>query len=123
MDVKISPGWKKALSNEFKKEYFLGIVELLKNEITSKQVIYPAGPLIFNAFNTTDLKDVKVVIIGQDPYHGPNQAHGLSFSVQKASSLPLRWSIFTRKLKLTLVSRCLAIMETLPNGPNKEFCC
>lgn len=88
MDVKISPGWKKALSSEFKKDYFLGIVALLRNEIESKQVIYPSGPLIFNAFNTTDLKDVKVVIIGQDPYHGPNQAHGLSFSVQKGIKPP-----------------------------------
>jgi len=88
MDVKISPGWKKALSSEFKKDYFLGIVALLKNEIESKQVIYPSGSLIFNAFNTTDLKDVKVVIIGQDPYHGPNQAHGLSFSVQKGIKPP-----------------------------------
>ena len=88
MDVKISAGWKKALSNEFNKDYFLGIVELLKNEMESKQVIYPPGPLIFNAFNTTDLKDVKVVIIGQDPYHGPNQAHGLSFSVQKGIPFP-----------------------------------
>jgi uracil-DNA glycosylase len=88
MDVKISAGWKKALSNEFKKDYFLGIVDLLKIEIESKQVIYPPGPLIFNAFNNTDLKDVKVVIIGQDPYHGPNQAHGLSFSVQKGIKPP-----------------------------------
>ena len=88
MDVKISAGWKKALSNEFKKDYFLGIASLLKNEIESKQVIYPPGSLIFNAFNTTDLKDVKVVIIGQDPYHGPNQAHGLSFSVQKGIKPP-----------------------------------
>ena len=88
MDVKISAGWKKALSNEFKKDYFLGIVELLKNEIESKQVIYPPGPVIFNAFNTTDLKDVKVVIIGQDPYHGPGQAHGLSFSVPKGIPHP-----------------------------------
>jgi len=88
MDVKISPGWKKALSGEFKKDYFLGIVALLKNEIESKQVIYPPGPLIFNAFNTTDIEDVKVVIIGQDPYHGPNQAHGLSFSVQKGIKPP-----------------------------------
>ena len=88
MDVKISKGWKKALSGEFKKDYFLGIVELLKTEIESKQVIYPPGPLIFNAFNTTDLEEVKVVIIGQDPYHGPNQAHGLSFSVQKGIKPP-----------------------------------
>lgn len=88
MDVKISPGWKKALSAEFKKDYFLGIVELLKNVIESKQVIYPPGPLMFNAFNSTDLKNVKVVIIGQDPYHGANQAHGLSFSVQKGIKPP-----------------------------------
>lgn len=112
MDVKISAGWKKALSNEFKKNYFLGIVELLKNEIESKQVIFPPGPLIFNAFNSTDLEDVKVVIIGQDPYHGPNQAHGLSFSVQKGIKPPPLWSIFTRKLNQTSASKCPETTET-----------
>ena len=88
MDVKIAPGWKKSLENEFKEGYFIDLVDFLKNEKLSKQLVYPPGPLIFNAFNQTDLDNVKVVIIGQDPYHGPNQAHGLSFSVQKGIPAP-----------------------------------
>ena len=88
MDVKISSKWKKSLENEFKEAYFHDLVEFLKTEKSSKQVVYPPGPMIFNAFNLTDLDQVKVVIIGQDPYHGPNQAHGLSFSVQKGIPAP-----------------------------------
>ena len=88
MDVKIAPGWKNVLSQEFNKEYFKNITEQLKIEKQSKQVIYPPGSLIFNAFNTTDFEKVKVVILGQDPYHGAGQAHGLSFSVQKGIKPP-----------------------------------
>lgn len=88
MEVKIASEWKKSLENEFKEPYFHDLVEFLKDEKSSKQVVYPPGPLIFNAFNLTDLDQVKVVIIGQDPYHGPNQAHGLSFSVQKGILAP-----------------------------------
>lgn len=88
MDVKIAKGWKNVLSQEFSKEYFLRIVEHIKLEKQSQVTIYPPGPLIFNAFNATDFDQVKVVIIGQDPYHGPHQAHGLSFSVQKGIKPP-----------------------------------
>ena len=88
MDVKISTGWKKALGEEFEKEYFHRIVELLHTEKLSNQVIYPPGSLIFNAFNLTDFNDVKVVILGQDPYHGEAQAHGLAFSVPKGIKPP-----------------------------------
>lgn len=88
MDVQIAPGWKKVLIDEFNKEYFKRITEQLKLEKQSKTVIYPPGSLIFNAFNTTDFEKVKVVIIGQDPYHGPGQAHGLSFSVQAGVKPP-----------------------------------
>ena len=88
MDVKIAQGWKNVLLSEFSKEYFKNITELLKTEKQSKQVIYPPGSLIFNAFNTTDFDKVKVIIIGQDPYHGPGQAHGLSFSVQQGIKPP-----------------------------------
>ena len=88
MDVKISLGWKELLKDEFKKEYFLRIVDLLKTERESNQKIYPPGPLIFNAFNTSELQKIKVIILGQDPYHGAGQAHGLSFSVQKGIKPP-----------------------------------
>lgn len=88
MDVKIAPGWKNVLWEEFNKEYFNTITDQLKTEKQSKHIIYPPGSLIFNAFNTTDFEKVKVVIIGQDPYHGAGQAHGLSFSVQKGIKPP-----------------------------------
>jgi uracil-DNA glycosylase len=88
MNVKINPEWKENLENEFKKDYFKCIVELLRNEKESKNQIYPSGSLIFNAFNLTDFNKVKVVILGQDPYHGKGEAHGLSFSVQKGIKLP-----------------------------------
>ena len=88
MDVQIAKGWKEMLSEEFQKDYFKRITEQLKIEIQSRVRIYPPGPMIFNAFNTTDFNEVKVVIIGQDPYHGPGQAHGLSFSVQPGVKPP-----------------------------------
>lgn len=74
--------WKALLEDEFKKPYFKQIVEHLKTERSQGKTIYPAGGNIFHAFDATPFGNVKVVILGQDPYHGPNQAHGLSFSVQ-----------------------------------------
>ncbi len=81
MDVQIHPSWKEVLKNEFKKTYFQQIVTFLKTENAQGKVIYPPGKLIFNAFNQTTFDQVRVVIIGQDPYHGEGQAMGLSFSV------------------------------------------
>ena len=81
MDVKMEDSWKQILGSEFSKTYFQQIVTFLKVERAQNKMIYPPGQLIFNAFNTTPFHKVKVVIIGQDPYHGPGQAHGLSFSV------------------------------------------
>ncbi len=81
MDIKIESSWNEVLKNEFTKPYFLKIVTFLKIEKNADRVIYPPGPLIFNAFNHTPFNKVKVVILGQDPYHNPGQAHGLSFSV------------------------------------------
>lgn len=81
MNVSMEKGWKEALAKEFEKPFFLQVVAHLRTEKATKEVIYPPGPLIFNAFNTTPFAEVKVVILGQDPYHGPGQAHGLSFSV------------------------------------------
>lgn len=87
-DVQIAPDWKAALADEFSKPYFNGIVEVLKEEKKAGKTIYPPGPLIFNAFACTPLDKVRVVILGQDPYHGPHQAHGLSFSVQRGIAPP-----------------------------------
>jgi uracil-DNA glycosylase len=88
MDVKIEDSWKKVLKQEFIKSYFMQITTFLKTEKMTGKTIYPPGGLIFNAFNTTPFDKIKVVILGQDPYHGPGQAHGLSFSVQKGVSPP-----------------------------------
>ena len=87
VDVQIEQSWKEALQNEFQKEYFRNLISTLKEEKKSFTV-YPPGNEIFNAFNTTPLKDVKVVILGQDPYHGHGQAHGFSFSVKDGIRQP-----------------------------------
>lgn len=81
MDVKIEEGWKNVLKNEFSKPYFQNAVTVIKTEKAQGKTIYPPGPLIFNAFDKTPFDTVKVVLLGQDPYHGYGQAHGLSFSV------------------------------------------
>ena len=81
MNVQIEDSWKEELKDEFTKPYFLKITEHLKKEKQEGKVIYPPGKLIFNAFGHTPFDNVKVVILGQDPYHNPGQAHGLSFSV------------------------------------------
>ena len=82
MDVQIEASWKEKLKDEFEKPYFENIVNHLKTEKQLRKIIYPPGPMIFNAFNSTPFDKVKVLILGQDPYHGPGQAHGLCFSVQ-----------------------------------------
>lgn len=79
--------WNELLKDEFSKDYYLSLREFLKNEYTTK-IIYPDKYDIFNALHYTSYKDVKVVILGQDPYHGPNQAHGLSFSVSSGVKIP-----------------------------------
>lgn len=81
MDVKMEESWKHVLKNEFSKSYFLEAVTFIKTEKALNKTIYPPGQFIFNAFNHTPFDNVKVVILGQDPYHGKGQAHGLSFSV------------------------------------------
>lgn len=88
MDVKIEESWKRALAPEFEKPYFAKLAANLHKEKRSGAVIYPPGPLIFNAFNLTPLDRVKVVILGQDPYHNPGQAEGLSFSVPHGVPAP-----------------------------------
>ena len=87
MDVKIEPTWHSRLKDEFNKEYFVKLTEFVKDEYRQK-IIYPPGSLIFNAFNLCPFDKVKAVIIGQDPYHGPGQAHGLCFSVREGVGFP-----------------------------------
>jgi uracil-DNA glycosylase len=81
MNVKMEASWKEVLEDEFKKPYFKQITEHIKTEKEQGKTIYPPGPLIFNAFEQTPFDNVKVVLLGQDPYHGPRQAMGMSFSV------------------------------------------
>ncbi len=87
IDPKIHPSWKEVLAEEFAKPYMVELKKFLIEEKTH-YTIYPAGKNIFNAYNTTPFDKVKVVILGQDPYHGPNQAHGLCFSVLNGVPYP-----------------------------------
>lgn len=87
MNVKIDESWKVLLQEEFEKPYFQQLTDFVKQEYKT-HVVYPEGKNIFNAFNLCPFSNVKVVIIGQDPYHEPNQAHGLCFSVQDGVQFP-----------------------------------
>lgn len=87
MDVRIEESWKQRLAPEFEKDYFVKLTEFVRTEYAS-QTIYPPAKLIFNAFDHCPFNEVKVVIIGQDPYHGPGQAHGLCFSVTEGVPNP-----------------------------------
>lgn len=86
--VQIHPSWHKALAAEFEKPYFVALKAFLQSEKQAGHTIYPPGKLIFNAFDSTPFDEVKVVILGQDPYHGPGQAHGLCFSVPDGIPVP-----------------------------------
>ena len=87
MNIQIEESWKRHLQGEFEKPYFAGLTEKVRQEYMAG-TCYPPGKLIFNAFNLCPFDQVKVVIIGQDPYHEPGQAHGLSFSVLSGTAFP-----------------------------------
>lgn len=87
-DVKIEASWKAALADQFDQAYFEALVQYLKKEKMAGKKIYPPGPLIFNAFAQTPFEAVKVIILGQDPYHNPGEAMGLSFSVPRGVRVP-----------------------------------
>jgi uracil-DNA glycosylase len=87
MDVKIEESWKSVLHDEFDKPYFAELIRFVKSEYREQQ-IFPPGNLIFNAFDLCPFNNIRVVIIGQDPYHGPGQAHGLCFSVLPGVDFP-----------------------------------
>jgi uracil-DNA glycosylase len=88
IDPKIDPSWKMVLNNEFNKPYFTQLKEFLQSEKAAGKIIFPKGSDMFNAFNLCPFDEVKVVILGQDPYHGVGQAHGLCFSVPDGISKP-----------------------------------
>ncbi|MDH3642681.1 MAG: uracil-DNA glycosylase [Gammaproteobacteria bacterium] len=106
--VRLEASWKAALGDEFEKPYMLKLREFLATEKRARKVIFPKGENIFAALDLTPIEDVKVVIIGQDPYHGPNQAHGLCFSVQPGVVQPP-----------SLVNVFREINEELATGENR----
>lgn len=101
IDPQIEPGWKEVLQPEFEADYFLRLKEFLVTEKRSNTV-FPPGPKIFSAFNFTPFEEVKVVILGQDPYHGPGQAHGLCFSVPAGVDKPPSLVNIFKELKLDM---------------------
>ncbi|MGI4022724.1 MAG: uracil-DNA glycosylase [Janthinobacterium lividum] len=88
MSIALEPSWLEILKPEFEKDYMIKLKAFLQQEKQEGHIVYPKSKDIFNAFTQTPFDDVKVVIIGQDPYHSANQAHGLSFSVQKGVAVP-----------------------------------
>lgn len=101
MDVKIEPGWKEILKEEFEKQYFIQLTDFVKTEYQTNKV-FPPGKEIFNAFNLCPFENVKVIIIGQDPYHGPGQAHGLCFSVKEGIPFPPSLRNIFKEIELDL---------------------
>ncbi len=101
-NVNIHPSWKEALTDEFQQPYFAAIKQSLLQEKQAGNVVYPPGKLIFNAFDATPFDEVKVVILGQDPYHGPGQAMGLSFSVPRNVGTPPSLENMYKELKTDL---------------------
>ena len=87
-EIKLEPSWKAALEDEFAKDYMQSLRSFLCQEKNRGKIIYPSGSEYFRAMNLTPFDQVKVVILGQDPYHGPGQAHGLSFSVRPNVAIP-----------------------------------
>lgn len=108
-DVRLEPGWKDALGQEFNKPYWSGLTAFVRTQY-SKGKIYPPAPNIFRAFDLCPFDKVKVVIIGQDPYHGQNQANGLSFAVNDGIGLPPSLQNIFKEIRSDLG------IETLPSG-------
>ncbi len=103
--ITITKSWFKLLEDEFKKDYFLTLQNFLKEEYNNK-TIYPSSENIFNALNFTSFENVKVVILGQDPYHQPNQAHGLCFSVLEGVNLPPSLNNIFKEIETELEIKC-----------------
>ncbi|HRG90475.1 MAG TPA: uracil-DNA glycosylase, partial [Chitinophagales bacterium] len=100
--VQIEEGWKLALNDEFNKPYFPLIKQFIVEQKAKGKTVYPPGPLVFNAFNLTPYHQLKVVILGQDPYHGPGQAEGLCFSVPQGIKPPPSLVNIFKELKTDL---------------------
>jgi uracil-DNA glycosylase len=102
MEIQMEESWKEILKDEFEKEYFQHLITFIKAEVATGKIIYPPGKLFFNAFEKTPFNNVKVVILGQDPYHNPRQAHGLSFSVPEGVTKPPSLQNIFKELKSDL---------------------
>jgi uracil-DNA glycosylase len=118
MDVKIEPGWKSRLKTEFEKDYFTRLTDFIKEEYR-KATIYPPGALIFNAFDICPFDTVKAVILGQDPYHGPGQAHGLCFQ-SGAGRISAEPDKYIQEIESDLEYHD-HYQETLPGGQGREY--
>ena len=120
MDVKIAPDWKELLAPEFEKPYFVALTDFVRQEYATRR-IYPRGSNIFRAFDKCPFDRLKVVIIGQDPYHGPGQANGLCFSV--ADGIPFRRCKISSRRSPTTPERPSPPRATSTAGPNRACCC
>ena len=109
VDVRIEQSWKSKLAKEFEQDYFAGLTDFVREDYR-QYTIYPPGRLIFNAFDLCPFEQVRVVILGQDPYHEPGQAHGLCFSVQEGVPLPPSLENIFREIRQDLGE------EPLPSG-------
>jgi len=107
-EIRLEASWKRHLADEFSQRYMIELREFLLERKRAGAVIYPPGPLIFNALDSTPFDQVKVVILGQDPYHGPGQAHGLCFSVRDGVELPPSLRNIFREIEDDLGCRCPA---------------
>ncbi|UGQ15767.1 uracil-DNA glycosylase [Borrelia sp. RT5S] len=116
MEVKIEKSWQEVLKNEFNKEYFKKLVSFIKNEYKTKNgKIFPPPSLIFNAFNSLPFKNIKVVVLGQDPYHGKGQANGLAFSVNSGIKIPPSLQNIFKEIESNLK------IKTTANGDLKRW--
>jgi hypothetical protein len=121
MDVKIALSWKQRLAEEFNKPYFLQLTEFVKNEYLSSTV-YPPGKEIFNAFDRCEFDQVKVVIIGQDPYHGTRAGQRtLFFSQRRCTDAAFTVEYFQRNKAIS--ENPFRLQGILTDGPTREFCC
>jgi len=121
-NIQLHPSWLDHLQTEFDQVYMRELSAFLRAEKSAGKIIYPAGQDIFNALNSTPLDKVKVVILGQDPYHGAGQAHGLSFSVPHGQRIPPSLINIYKEIEADLDNPFL-IMATSAHGLNKVYFC
>ncbi len=115
--------WSDVIGSEKEQDYFKSTLATVRAEREAGKVIYPPAADVFNAFKLTELDQIKVVILGQDPYHGPNQAHGLCFSVLPGVRTPPLWSTSIKRCSETCqVSSHLITVSSNP-GPSRGYCC